>query len=463
MHNPKIGLLPLYLELYDQSLPQIRGRIDSFVKTISDELTKRNVTVVSSDVCRIKPEFEKAVNMFEAEDVNAIATLHLAYSPSLESCDVLAATDLPLIILNTTPTYVFDNHTPVEEIMYNHGIHGVQDLCSMLKRNNKEYFIETGHWKNSDVLDRVVVWAKAAKLVSKMRSCRVGILGKPFRGMGDFAVPFDELRENIGIETIEFDFNDASALIESVSEKEIKEEMAYDRERFDVSDISEKTHYQSVKVGLALRKWIQNEKLDALTVNFLNIRKNSPINVMPFLEIEKQMAEGIGYAGEGDVLTAALSGALAFEYKDTTFTEMFCPDWKNDTIFLSHMGEMNFSLAVSKPKLVEMDFPYTDADNPAVAYGLYKPGQVVIVNLSPDGDGKYTLIIAKGEIVPISGQDNLENSIHAWFKPECNISDFLTKFSMAGGTHHSVLCYTSDLDVIYKFGQLMGWNTVVIG
>src|SRR5690606_2994105 len=101
--------------------------------------------------------------------------------------------------------------------------------------------------------------------------------------------------------------------------------------------------------------------------------------------------------------------------------------------------------------------------NPAVAYGLYKPGQVVIVNLSPDGGGKYTLIIAKGEIVPISGQDNLENSIHAWFKPECNISDFLTKFSMAGGIHHSVLCYISYLDVIYKFGQLMGWNTVVIG
>lgn len=462
MRNPKIGLLPLYLELYDESSPQLRGRIDSFVTTICNEFRKRDMDVVCSGVCRIKTEFEKAVASFESDGVDAIVTLHTAYSPSLESCQVLAATDLPLIILNTTPTYEFDNNTPVEEIMYNHGIHGVQDLCNLLKRSNKEYYIETGHWQNSDVIDRVVSWVKAAKLASITKASRVGILGTPFRGMGDFAVPFDELKKTIGIETVEFDFNDAAALVESVSQQEIEDEIASDRERFDASNINEETHYQSVKIGLALRKWINRENLDAFTINFLNVRKNSPINVMPFLEIEKQMAEGMGYAGEGDVLTAALSGILASEYKESSFTEMFCPDWKNNTIFLSHMGEMNISLAASKPELVEMEFPYTDAENPAVAYGLFKPGQVVFVNLAPDIDGRYTLILAKGEIIEINGQDKMKNSIHAWFKPKCNISDFLTKFSMVGGTHHSVLCYTSDLDIIYKYGRLMGWNTVVI-
>ncbi len=30
-------------------------------------------------------------------------TLHLAYSPSLESSDVVAGTDLPIVVLDTTP------------------------------------------------------------------------------------------------------------------------------------------------------------------------------------------------------------------------------------------------------------------------------------------------------------------------------------------------------------------------
>jgi len=34
------------------------------------------------------------------------------------------------------------------------------------------------------------------------------------------------------------------------------------------------------------------------------------------------MSRGIGYAGEGDVLTAALTGALLSVYPDTSFTEV---------------------------------------------------------------------------------------------------------------------------------------------
>ena len=65
---------------------------------------------------------------------------------------------------------------------------------------------------------------------------------------------------------------------------------------------------------------------------------------MPFLEISRLMERGIGYAGEGDVLTAALVGALMKVYAETTFTEMFCPDWKGNSIMLSHMGEINVCL-----------------------------------------------------------------------------------------------------------------------
>ena len=462
MEHSKVGLLPLYLELYDKSVPHIRGRINDFVDTISNELKKRNLEVVCSEVCRVKPEFDQAVEKFEHENVDAIITLHLAYSPSLESCEILASTKLPIIILNTTPTYIFDNQTPIEEIMFNHGIHGVQDLCNMLKRNNKAYHIESGHWLNSDVIDRVGSWAKAARLSRMMKTAKVGILGEPFDGMGDFAVPFEELKQNIGINTISFDFNDAKELINSVSRQEILAEIEEDKMQFLTDAIPYNTHYKSVNIGIALRKWIAEKSLNAFTVNFESITNESEFNVMPFLEIEKQMATGMGYAGEGDVLTAALSGAISTVFKETSFTEMFCPDWKNNTIFLSHMGEMNISLTSSKPELVEMDFPYTSADNPAIAYGMYKPGQVVLINLAPDLCGNYTYILVKGRIIEIRGDDSMKHSIHAWFEPESEISDFLTKFSMAGGTHHSVLCYTSEFDVLKKFGQLMDWKTVTI-
>src|SRR5512144_1601500 len=97
MASAKIGLLPLYLKLYDDLDDGTRRRrINEFPRQIAAELEKRGLQVVSAPVCRIEREFASAVRALEKENVDALVTLHLAYSPSLESSDALARTRLPL-------------------------------------------------------------------------------------------------------------------------------------------------------------------------------------------------------------------------------------------------------------------------------------------------------------------------------------------------------------------------------
>ena len=69
------------------------------------------------------------------------------------------------------------------------------------------------------------------------------------------------------------------------------------------------------------------------------------------------MMSGFGYAGEGDVLTAGLVGALMSAYRGVTFTETFCPCWKKDLILMSHMGEMNMDLSATKPVITDQTVP----------------------------------------------------------------------------------------------------------
>ena len=134
MVEPKIGLLPLYIELYDKAVPEARGRIDAFYETICGEMERRGVEVLRAPVCRLKNEFAAAVGSFEKAGAEAIVTLHLAYSPSLESAETLAKTSLPIIVLDTTPTYEYSPGQDPTELMFNHGIHGVQDMCNVLIR-----------------------------------------------------------------------------------------------------------------------------------------------------------------------------------------------------------------------------------------------------------------------------------------------------------------------------------------
>lgn len=174
------------------------------------------------------------------------------------------------------------------------------------------------------------------------------------------------------------------------------------------------------------------------------------------------MMKGTGYAGEGDVLTASLVGALGSTLGETTFTEMFCPDWSRGRVFLSHMGETNLELCAGKPKLMVKPFPWSDAEEPAVAVGRLKGGKAVLVNLAPGPGGSYRLILAEVDMLDVAGEDLLEGSVRGWFRPPVSLEEFLERYSRAGGTHHCALVYGDVTREIEGFGKLMNWQVRVI-
>nr|WP_254638948.1 hypothetical protein [Cohnella sp. GbtcB17] len=458
----KIGLLPLYVKLYDDYWPEIRERADAFPLLIAEQFRRRNVEVITVSPCSVQAEFEAAVRHFEAANVDAIVTLHLAYSPSLESADLLASTSLPLVVLDTTPTFDYSPGQDPSELMYNHGIHGVQDLCNVLLRRGKDFQIEAGHWQESDVIDRVRDCAKASKMAKAMKQAKVGRLGRAFEGMGDFRVPGETLRTEIGVETLEFDFKSVP-FIEDIDNSRIREEMQTDRTRFRADKLDEDVHRQTTEASLKVRDWIQQQGLTAFTMNFLDITKSTGLPCMPFLEACKAMERGIGYAGEGDVLTAALTGALLSVYPDASFAEMFCPDWKHNRIFLSHMGEMNLRVADEKPLLQEKPFPFTDAGPAAVACGRFRGGDAVYVCLSPGKNDRFSLIVSPIKMLEVVESDRMEETVRGWFKPPIPVADYLSAFSRQGGIHHGVIVYGNECETIARFGEIMGWRVVRIG
>ena len=462
MKKRTAGLLPLYLELYDRVEPEARGRMEAFLGTVAGELRNRNIEVLDLPICRLKEEFARAVALCEASGVDAIITLHLAYSPSLEAAEVLAATELPLIVLDTTPSYGFGPGQKSSEIMFNHGIHGVQDLCNLLKRKGKKFFIEAGHWRESDVVDRIASRLSGAAAASAMRGARVGSVGEPFPGMGDFALSPERLKADLGMETVFYDFAAGEKRLAFVSDAEVEAEIASIGDTVLADGVSPAALRETVRTGLALRGWMLENGLTAFTVNFLATDAQPALPRMPFLEACFSMARGIGYAGEGDVMTAALVGALLSVLPETTFTEMFCPDWEHDAVFLSHMGEMNTALMADLPRLAEQDFTYTRSENPVAAYGRLKTGDACLVNLAPGAGGRYSLILIPGSIPETTDEDTMGDTVRGWFKSALPLPEFLQRYSLAGGTHHIALSYGKVLRELETFAALMGWDLVVI-
>jgi L-arabinose isomerase len=288
------------------------------------------------------------------------------------------------------------------------------------------------------------------------------LIGTPFKGMGDFFVTPEELEETIGSTVVPFDMNKVVELRKSIPDDEVEREIADDLRRFNLLKYNEETHSKTARMDLLVRKWIELNHLDAYSMNFSDFDRKLGFECVPFIEACKSMARGIGYAGEGDVLTASLCGALLKIYPETSFTEMFCPDWQGNSIFLSHMGEMNEKTVKGKMNLTEKDYPYSDVDAPMMVNGCFMPGEAVLVNLAPMENGQYTLILSKVSVLDVDEENGMKDSIHGWFQPEIPISDFLEKYSIAGGTHHVVMVYGSVLSGLTTFGKMMGFTVEII-
>jgi len=455
----KIGLLGFYLELYDERSPGMREKIDAFYEKIAQEFEKRDISVIRQKLCRIKSEFETAVEAFENTGADVIVTLHLAYSPSLESSEILKNTTLPIFILNTTPDNEFLVDDTYNGISYNHGIHGVQDMCNLLLRNNKDFIIETGHWKYSDVIDRLCEKINSSIQIKPMTGLKVGIIGSPFDGMGDFAVDFATLENTLGLKTIVCNYEELKTHINGVIEQDIDREISENKAKYIVNIDNEDIYRSNIKTCIGVRKWIKANKLDAFTVNFLDVASKNGLSSVPFYEASKQMAAGKGYAGEGDVMTAGLVSSLFKLGCETSFTEIFCPDWSQNALFLSHMGEMNINLCEEKPVLHEKDYIFSDVEvNPIVFSGEFQKGQAILVNLSPSAVG-YTLIIAP---IQMFNSDKVSNGVRGWFRPTMSAQKFLSEYSKLGGTHHSALVYGDHIETLKNFGQSMNFKTIIL-
>jgi L-arabinose isomerase len=460
---PRIGLLPLYLMLYDERLPEMRQVLDEFLRQVADGLARHNVQVTCAPVCRKAHEVDAAIRLFEGQaDVDLIVTLHLAYSPSLESAEGLVRTRLPIVMCDTTLDHDFGQATEFQRLLYNHGVHGVQDLASVLRRRGRDCQIVAGHLTESPVLARTADMARAALAARRLRQSRVLRVGPTFAGMGDFAVEADVLRRVLGIHVDQIAPADLVPLARDVTDAQIDAERNDDQRAYDVICPAE-VHRRTLRVCLALRRYLERGGYSAFSANFLAFdTPDEPVNVVPFLEASKAMARGLGYAGEGDVLTAALVGALAGVFGDTTFTEIFCPDWKGGSLFISHMGEINPAVAASRPQVVEKPFRFTGALNPAILTCAPRAGEAVLVNLAPGPNDTFSLILAAVESLGDSPVASMRAQIRGWIRPRRPVGEFLEAYSQHGGTHHKALVMGERLEALQAFARFAGLVPVTI-
>ncbi|MBN1446178.1 MAG: hypothetical protein JW957_08765 [Candidatus Omnitrophica bacterium] len=438
MGNAKIGFMGLTLELYKEKLPALTGHLGEFSRELNTVLSEMSETV-HLPVAWNKKTISEGFSIFKKEKVDGIVLVFLSYSASLEILPSVRQAKVPVLIWNTQKIAEIKKGFGLQELLENHGMHGVQDLASVLQRENISFSLITGHYKDKTTLSAVKDWCVAAGAASKISRARIGRIGRLFPRMGDFAMEPEILKKILGPETVEIgngalkEFRHFSSRRHGLPETNLPPEVSW------APEISRKIKKEAVDSIAFLKKIAAEKHLSALAVNFEGMGKEMP---MPFAGISCLMGEGFGYGGEGDIYSASavLLGQILSGNK-ATFTEMFTTDYKNSRIFMSHMGESSMALR-RKGEPVKLILNKMELGN-----GI--PTAVPVFGIMP---GLYTLFNLTGvpvglkfiaSVVTVINGKPLERikTPHFFIKPQNKVEEFLTAYSEQGGTHHPAMAY----------------------
>src|SRR6478752_2929525 len=313
----------------------------------------------------------------------------------------------------------------------NQSAHGDREYGFINARLNKQNKIVVGYWERPEVQQQIAQWMDVAAAYNESFNIKVARFGDNMRNVG--------VTEGDKIEAqIQFGYGDYSA---EEWESSVKVQASYE---------------------IAIKRFLDEGGYSAFTTNFEDLYG---MKQLPGLAVQRLMAQGYGFAGEGDWKTAALDRLLKVmsHNQSTGFMEDYTYELApgRESVLQSHMLEVDPTLAVNKPKLIVSPLGIGNREDPARLVFDGKQGEGVVVSMADFGTHYKLLINEVSAFEPEVPAPNLPVARVLWnIKP--NFQDGVKAWIENGGGHHTVLSLNLTTDQIVSYAKLVDLEYVII-
>lgn len=436
IRKPQVAYIGLSLELYlgtaGKSLNTWRNAFDSWSAVLAQlaDVKCRKLCFTDAEISEIGSEIKQY-------QLDAVVISAVSYTPSMLVVPLLKSLDIPVIIWNTQDAAVIkDDYAPID-LTDNHTVQGIQDITNVLFRSGIKYSIVSGHWRDGETLCRLAGELAVARAVQEAKNIRVLSLGGFFAGMGDFEFDPEAMKNLWGPQFIEISKEIFLDEVKNISADDVECQRQKDMLFFDIHpSLAAETHRDAIRRKLAIANLLKKHRGNAFTMNFTNLL-SPDFGQLPFYAINTLMAEGIGYAGEGDILRAAFMRQLFELSGNANFSEIYTVDFKRDLFFMSHMQECNIAVARKDRKIILKQMPFWVPGMPDYP-GMFftaEPGEYTLACITPDTAGKFRMMAFSGAVDDLPVLETYDRAY--WlFHPRKKVTELLDNYSLAGGAHH---------------------------
>jgi len=433
MLEPKVGFTVIHhrQEVGAEEAPKMLSKYSQILKDHHLEVTRADEPL--HDVRTVIETGKK----FRDNQVDVICVLVATWSSDELVVDLLEEWNVPIILWGLP------------------GIHtgslcGAQQINCVLKEINKP--CKFVYKDDEAALHEILVYCRAAALIRRLRTAKLGLIGYRVEGMSETAFDEFELKGTIGPRIVHWDLWKLVGKIERVPNDKAEELWVDIKKKVGKVHVREEDGLYSAKAYFALREFIDEYSLSGVTVKCVYDFMGHVCLAFSLLG-----DEGIACACEGDVNGLVAMLAL-YELTRTPAhsTDILAVYEEDHSSIYSHCGSGAFSLA-EKPEDITLD-PVRLANEGLCVLFPARPGKVTLVNLV-GRRGTYRMCVIRAEAVRV---EMVFPGNPVKVRLPVSIDRFLEIVSREGIGHHWMIGYGDVSEELIQLGQLLGIKVIPI-
>jgi L-arabinose isomerase len=402
--------------------------------------------------------------------LGVITWMH-TFSPAKMWITGLDALRKPLLHLHTQADAALPWATIDMDFMnLNQAAHGDREYGFLLTRLRVPRTTVAGHVSNPRVRARVGSWARAAAGAAAARGLRLARFGDNMRNVAVTEGDKVEAEIRFGMSVNTWGVNDLVAVVDAVPDKDVDALIEEYGDLYEIEadlrpggDRHESVRYQA-RVEAALRSFLVDGGFGAFTTNFEDL---GGLRQLPGLAVQRLMADGYGFGGEGDWKTSALLRVLKVAGAGlpggTSFMEDYTYDLEvgSEKILGAHMLEVCPTISGEKPRLEVHPLGIGGREDPARLVFNAAPGEGVVIGWSDLGD-RFRWVANEIDVVePDEPLPNLPVARAVW-EPRPDFPTATEGWLTAGGPHHTVLTTQLGADELTDLADVFSTELVLI-
>jgi L-arabinose isomerase len=402
--------------------------------------------------------------------VGVIAWMH-TFSPAKMWIAGLDALQKPLLHLHTQAGMELPWSTIDMDFMnLNQAAHGDREFGYIQSRLGVPRKTVAGHVDSPVVAKRIARWTRAALGRHELRHLRLARFGDNMRDVAVTEGDKVEAQLRFGVSVNTYGVNDLVAVVDQVSDGDIDKLVQEYADTFAVAPelLPGAERHDSLRYGarieLGLREFLTSGGFGAFTTNFEDL---GGLRQLPGLAVQRLMADGYGFGGEGDWKTSVLLRATKVMGEGLPGGTSFMEDYTyhlvpgREKILGAHMLEVCPSITTQRASLEIHPLSIGGREDPVRLRFTADPGPGVVAGLSDLGD-RFRLTVNEIDVVEPDEELPLLPVACAVWEPRPSLSTSAEAWLMAGAPHHTVLSRAVGVEILEDFAEMTGTEMVTI-